>query len=94
MLNLKSKLTDYTESEFFRFLQEFYEDTDTNALPDDEFDDYISTLAKHFTEVVNHPKGNALIFHPSTCGINDSSEAVIQELKRWYTEQGLPCFKD
>ncbi|WP_412767399.1 hypothetical protein [Vibrio anguillarum] len=27
-------------------------------------------------------------------GIEDSSEAIIEELKRWYHEKGQSCFKD
>jgi hypothetical protein len=27
-------------------------------------------------------------------GIEDLSEAIIAELKRWYDEKGKPCFKD
>ncbi|EOB4247338.1 bacteriocin immunity protein [Vibrio metschnikovii] len=90
---LKAKLKDYTEAEFRRLLEDFFEDTETNDLPNDEYDEYISQLAEHFTNIVEHPEGNGLIFHPAN-GREDSPEGVIKELKLWYKEQGRQCFKD
>ncbi|MGF1723127.1 bacteriocin immunity protein [Photobacterium nomapromontoriensis] len=43
---------------------------------------------------IKHPDGYGLVTHPIECGIDDSSEAFITELKRWYKEQGLPLFKE
>ncbi|WP_425608797.1 bacteriocin immunity protein [Vibrio brasiliensis] len=42
---------------------------------------------------MEHPSGSDLITPPTMLGIEDSSEAVIQELKRWYENKGIQCFK-
>ncbi|OXE28843.1 bacteriocin immunity protein, partial [Vibrio parahaemolyticus] len=36
-LVIKDALQDYTEAEFYRFLEEFFEDTDTNDLDDEAY---------------------------------------------------------
>lgn len=87
------KLQDYTESEFRRFLDEFFEATETNNLPDSEYDKYISKLTKHFSDIVEHPEGNGLIYHPAASR-EDSVDGVIEELESWYKQQGKDCFKD
>ncbi|EPM5417407.1 bacteriocin immunity protein [Vibrio parahaemolyticus] len=46
-------------------MEEFFEDTYTNDLDDEAYDLHISNLSAHFSELVSHPDGNALIFHPS-----------------------------
>lgn len=83
---MKNKLQDYTESEFLQLL-----------LASEELDfrdDDLDYLVIFFNEKINHPKGSALLTHPTMLGIEDSSEAIIEELKRWYKEQGKLCFKD
>ena len=92
-LMIKDALQDYTEAEFYRFLEDFYEDTDTNDLDDDAYDLHISKLTDHFSKLVPHPDGNSLIFHPSP-GREDSPEGVIMEIKKWYAKQGIICFKE
>ncbi|MFB1073019.1 bacteriocin immunity protein [Vibrio diabolicus] len=92
-LVIKDALQDYTEAEFYRFLEEFFEDTDTNDLDDEAYDLHISNLSAHFSELVSHPDGNALIFHPSP-DREDSPDGVILEIKEWYAKQGEPCFKE
>lgn len=83
---MKNKLQDYTESEFLQLL-----------LASEELDfsdDDLDYLVIFFNEKINHPNGSALLTHPTMLGIEDSSEAIIEELKRWYKEQGKLCFKD
>lgn len=82
-LTLKAKLKDYTEPEFLQLL-----------LASEELDFSDDDLVNFFKEKINHPKGNALLTHPAMLGIEDSSEAIIEELKRWYHEKGQSCFKD
>ncbi|EGX6965410.1 bacteriocin immunity protein, partial [Vibrio alginolyticus] len=53
-LVIKDALQDYTEAEFYRFLEEFFEDTDTNDLDDEAYDLHISNLSAHFSELVSH----------------------------------------
>ncbi|WP_036759461.1 bacteriocin immunity protein [Photobacterium halotolerans] len=83
MLTMKNSLQEYTESEFFEILEQ--------TIDADEED--VDVLLDFFDEKVQHPKGYGLLTHPTMCGIEDSPQAVINELKRWYAEQGLPCFK-
>ncbi|MBE3681836.1 MULTISPECIES: bacteriocin immunity protein [Vibrio] len=92
-MELKDQLQDYTESEFYRLLEDFFEDTDTNDLPNTEYDKHISKLAEHFANIVDHPEGNGLIFHP-VAGREDSPRGVIEEIKNWYKAQGKQCFKN
>ena len=83
---MKNKLQDYTESEFLQLLL---------ASGELDFsDDDLEDLVIFFNEKINHPKGSSLLTHPSMVGIEDSPEAIIEELKRWYTENGQDCFKD
>lgn len=83
---MKNKLQDYTESEFLQLLLA----SEELDFSDDDLDE----LVNFFNEKINHPKGSALLTHPTMLGIEDSSEAIIEELKSWYTENGQPCFKD
>lgn len=83
---MKNKLQDYTESEFLQLLLA----SEELDFSDDDLDE----LVNFFNEKINHPKGSALLTHPTMLGIEDSSDAIIGELKRWYKEQGRPCFKD
>ena len=92
-LKLDDKITNYTEAEFYRFLEDFFEDTDTNNLPDIAYDKHISRLATHFSKLVGHPKGKDLIFHPSP-NQEDSPSGVIASLKQWYADNGLELFKE
>lgn len=89
---IKSKLEDYTEKEFLRFLQEFFEDTDTNRLTGSDLDRYMDKLVSHFESVTEHPRGSGVLFYPLP-GQDDSPEGVLKEVKRWRTEQGLPGFR-
>ena len=83
---MKSSLKDYTELEFLDLLSKS-EEFDFDA---EELDE----LVYFFNTKIKHPKGSELITHPTMSGIEDSPQAVIAELKRWYREQGLPLFKE
>ncbi|SFQ35157.1 bacteriocin immunity protein [Enterovibrio norvegicus] len=85
MTELKNNLSDYTENEFLSYVEKIY----GAELPEEEED----KLINHFKKIVSHPKGTDLIFWPSN-NQEDSPNGVISELKRWYAEQGLPCFKE
>ncbi|SIO95218.1 bacteriocin immunity protein [Vibrio spartinae] len=82
-MKLKDSLQDYTENEFLITLEWFW---DGEGSEEDEF-------VYQFNQIVRHPEKSALLTHPKSHQ-EDSPEGVIQELKRWYAEQGLPCFKD
>lgn len=83
---MKSSLQDYTELDFLNLL--------IDSEKDDFDDELLDELVDFFNSVIRHPKGSALLTHPSMVGIDDTPEAIIVELKRWYSEQGLPCFKE
>lgn len=77
-------LSEYTESEFLELLKETMTANEKDAI----------TLVVWFGENISHPNGSGLITHPSMCGIEDTPEAMVAEIKRYYVEQGLPCFKE
>ncbi|NAW65457.1 bacteriocin immunity protein [Photobacterium halotolerans] len=85
MYQLKKALHNYTENEFLEIISVLY----AGELEDDAVDE----LADFFDEKVKHPEHRDLVFYTKECGIEETPEAIISELKRWYTEQGLPCFK-
>ncbi|MDO6709075.1 bacteriocin immunity protein [Photobacterium sp. 1_MG-2023] len=84
MTFLKNSITEYSESEFLNFIELICD----NDLTEKEED----ALIRHFAKVVHHPSGTDLIFWPKE-GDDDSPEGILLEIKRWYAEQGLPCFK-
>lgn len=80
----KDRLNDYSEQEFLKILKEFWEG-DISEAEEDEF-------VQSFNEVVEHPEKSDLLFYPSGSR-DDSPEGVVDELKRWYREQGKACFR-
>ncbi|MCG9749552.1 bacteriocin immunity protein [Vibrio brasiliensis] len=82
---MKNSLQEYTESELLGLLVKS-EGIDFGEKELDELVDF-------FNEKIEHPSGSDLITPPTMLGIEDSSEAVIQELKRWYENKGIQCFK-
>lgn len=85
MIALKDNLSDYTETEFLSYVEKIY----GAELSEEEED----RLINHFKKIVKHPKGSDLVFWPDDSQ-EDSPNGVISELKRWYSEQGIPCFKE
>ncbi|KUI99226.1 hypothetical protein VRK_17050 [Vibrio sp. MEBiC08052] len=84
-MNMQKKLLeDYTESEFLELV--------TNISDANGSEQELDEMVEHFTQIVKHPESNGLIFYPPE-NREDSPEAVVAEIKRWYMEQGLPCFK-
>lgn len=83
MINLKKSIEEYSESEFLTLLAFL------NGATEKEADEIVDWLDDN----IKHPDGYALITNAIECGIDDSPQAVISELKRWYREQNLPLFK-
>ncbi|EAA9218301.1 bacteriocin immunity protein [Salmonella enterica] len=50
-------------------------------------------LVSKFEELVQHPRGNGLIYYPED-GEDDSPEGIVQAIKTWRKSKGLPLFKD
>lgn len=82
---MKNKITDYSEKEFLDFVISIWD----NDLPEEEEDE----LVAKFVELIEHPAKSDLIFWPKD-GQEDSPEGIVNEIKRWYSEQGKPCFKE
>lgn len=80
----KHRLSDYSEYEFLVLLKQFWDE----ELTEEEEDEFVYS----FNNIVEHPEKSDLIFYPSD-DREDSPEGVVKEIKRWYSEHGLPCFK-
>lgn len=82
---MKNNLQDYTEIEFFELLNKGFD----GELGLKESDDLVEFLNRS-----KYPKGAMIIINPSSVGIEDDPKAIVEELKRWYSENDLPCFKE
>lgn len=80
----KDCINDYSEQEFLKVLKEFWE----GDISEEEEDEFVQS----FNEIIEHPEKSDLIFYPPD-NRDDSPEGVINELKRWYREQGKACFR-
>ncbi|EFJ2946586.1 bacteriocin immunity protein [Escherichia marmotae] len=80
------QLNDYTENEFIQFVTDIVE---ANSNSEEEH----HALVSKFEELVQHPRGNGLIYYPED-GEDDSPEGIVQTIKTWRKSQGLPLFKD
>ncbi|WP_313741574.1 bacteriocin immunity protein [Pseudomonas sp.] len=85
----KNNIQDYTEAEFLGFLKQFEAGDD---LPQGEYGPYIAKLVDEFDEVVEHPAGTDLIFHPKP-DADCTPEGWLAEIKHWMIENGKPGFK-
>ena len=87
---MEDSISNYTEREFFKLVYGIYH-ADPVLYPSDR----AHTLgAIKFEQLSQHPRRSDLIFKPSKVGIKDSPQAIVDEVKRWRQEQGLPGFKD
>ena len=80
------QLNDYTENEFIQFVTDIVE---VNSNSEEEH----HALVSKFEELVQHPRGNGLIYYPED-GEDDSPEGIVQTIKIWRKSKGLPLFKD
>jgi hypothetical protein len=79
------KLEDYTESEFLELLKGLCYVTSCSER------EYM-VLVEKFDAAVDHPRGNGIIYYPLD-GEDDSPEGILQTLKSWRAENGMPGFK-
>jgi hypothetical protein len=84
-MELKSKLSEYTESEFIVFINEIKFGSNDETTED--------KLIFHFKKVIGHPAGSDLILYPDNKDEN-TAEEIVQILKKWRAAQGLPGFKE
>lgn len=90
MMNIKTRLEDYTEAEFLDFLREFFEGGE--GLAADEFDKFIIERVRHFEALTEHPRRSDVIFYPRE-GQEDSPAGVLKEVKEWRARNNKPGFK-
>lgn len=82
---MKSSLSEYCEEDFLKIIKQ--------AFSPDKDEHFLEEIVIFLNENTVHPDGSDLIIYPFECGIQDSPEAVVEEIKRYYAEQGVPCFK-
>ncbi|WP_313741600.1 bacteriocin immunity protein [Pseudomonas sp.] len=96
----KTKLEEYTESEFLEFLNIFFtseepeestEDDDKALDALDAHEAYVDSLVEHFEMITEHPSGSDLIFYPEKG--EGSPEAIIENVKKWRAANGKSGFK-
>lgn len=82
----KSKISDYTESEFLDFLKLILE---TNGSSPDEI---LDPLLDHFENITEHPLGTDLIFWPETAELG-KPEQIVRIVKEWRLANGKDSFR-
>ncbi|NIE74550.1 bacteriocin immunity protein [Pantoea sp. Tr-811] len=87
---MKDRISDYTEHEFLELVHGIYHG-DPVLYPTDR--KHTDGIIK-FERLCEHPLGSDLIFYPSKVGIKDSPQSVVEAVKKWRAEQGLPGFKE
>ncbi|MBF8637167.1 bacteriocin immunity protein [Pseudomonas fulva] len=86
---MPKEITDYTEQEFFQLVYALYHG-DSKYFPNDK--EHTRGVLE-FDRLAQHPAKWNLIYRPHRVGIASSPQAVVDEVKRWRAEQGLPGFK-
>ncbi|PMZ91317.1 MULTISPECIES: bacteriocin immunity protein [unclassified Pseudomonas] len=89
MTNNKS-ITEYTESEFLEFLQDFF--VNRTDLKGARFIEYQDKLMQRFETIIENPQGSDLICYPGE-GAEDSPQGVLDRVKQWRAANGKPGFK-
>ncbi|WEF11367.1 bacteriocin immunity protein [Pectobacterium actinidiae] len=82
-MELKRSISDYTEAEFKKIIEEII-----NCEGDEKAQD---NNLEHFVSVTEHPSGSDLIYYPEDN--NGSPEAIIKEIKEWRAKNGKFGFK-
>lgn len=82
----KTKFSDFTEQEFFTFLQSIMD-------PEDGISERAHERRIHlFVEISEHPTASDLIYWPEEDGL-DTPENIVRIIKEWRTKNGKPGFK-
>lgn len=84
-MELKKKLSDYTEPEFRQMIQRI-----KNCDGDEAFQ---NELIAHLNIIALEAGGSDLIYY-SEEGADNSAEGITQTVKTWRAANGLPGFKD
>lgn len=86
MTVLYEQFSDYTEAEFLAFVVDII---DVNAGSEQEHHTWVA----HFERVVQHPRGNGLIYAPLN-GCDGTPQSVVNSIIAWRKSQGLPLFNN
>lgn len=82
MTSLKASITDYSEGEFLKLIEEI-----CSATGDEEYQD---DLLENFILVSEHPAGSDLIYYPES-GIASPRE-ILETVVKWRRSNNLPLF--
>lgn len=83
MISLKSSITDYSEDEFLRLIEEICSATGS--------EEYQDELLENFIQVSEHPAGSDLIYYPESG--NASPREILETVIEWRRSNGLPSFR-
>ncbi|OLF54502.1 bacteriocin immunity protein [Pseudomonas chlororaphis] len=83
-----NSISDYTEAEFIRFMQEVFT-ANGNGTPDEVLDD----LLDKFRRLTGHPDGSDLIYWPED-EAQCTPEGITRTVKEWRSTHHLPGFKE
>ncbi|UUY07713.1 bacteriocin immunity protein [Pseudomonas sp. J452] len=83
MINLKSRITDYSEDEFLRLIEEICSATGSEKYQDE--------LLENFIQVSEHPAGSDLIYYPESG--DASPREILETVVAWRRGNGLSSFR-
>ncbi|NDK99590.1 bacteriocin immunity protein [Photorhabdus bodei] len=85
-MELKSKLEEYTETEFLELISMIFEGKYSSEAEHD-------AIVNNIVRVSEYPAGTDLLYYPED-GIEDSPEGVLKVVKEWRARNGKPGFKE
>lgn len=85
----KEIFTQYTELEFLNLVKDIYRHNREGP------EEHLDQLVGHFNDIEAHPAGSDLIYWPEP-DIKEirSPERIVEIVKTWRAEHGLPGFKE
>jgi hypothetical protein len=84
---MKKSISDYTEAQFIRFMQEIFT-ANSNGTPDE----ILGELLDQFCELTEHPDGTDLIYWPED-ETQCTPAGITETVKKWREANDLPGFK-
>ncbi|MEW5754060.1 bacteriocin immunity protein, partial [Pseudomonas lactis] len=85
VIKMKTSISEYTESEFLKFVISL---CDASARSEEEDDE----MLLEFKRLTEHPDGSDLVYYPRK-GREDSPEGIVKEVKEWRANNGKPGFR-
>lgn len=84
-MNLKSKLEEYTESEYLNLINCLF---DGGYSSEEEHD----AIVENIVNTSEHPNRTGVLYYPEE-GVDDSPAGVLKAIKDWRSANGKPGFK-